>query len=60
MMPSRFKWHHGMRLIATLILLDQMVGPLSSLPDDPAIVIGAIGMLMAPVPAERAVEKEAK
>lgn len=49
-----------MRLIAMLILLDQMVGPLSSLPDDPAIVIGAIGMLMAPVPAERAVEKEAK
>lgn len=49
----RTQWHQWGRLVAALILLDQWVGPLGSIPSSEAIIVVALGALFAPVPVER-------
>jgi hypothetical protein len=39
--------------MAALILLDQWLGPLGSIPSSEAVVVVALGALFAPVPVER-------
>lgn len=51
------RWHHWGRIVASLVLLDQTLGPVTSLPDSEAIVVLALGALFAPVPTERRREK---
>lgn len=47
------KWHQWARIVALMVLLDQMLGPISNLPSDATIIVVALGALFAPVPAER-------
>lgn len=47
------RWHQWARLIAGVVLADQMLGPLTSLPSSEAIVVACIGALFAPVPVEK-------
>lgn len=47
------KWHQTARLVAFLILIDQAVGPVTHLPPSEGIVVVALGVLFAPVPAEK-------
>lgn len=49
----RPRWHHYARFIATLVLADQMIGPLTNIPSSEAIVVVALGAIFAPVPVER-------
>lgn len=51
------KWHQSMRFVAILVLMDQVVGPLSHLPPSEAIVVVALGVLFAPVPSEKPTHK---
>lgn len=49
----RLRWTGWARLVAGLVLLDQAIGPITHLPSAEGIVIVCIGVLFAPVPAER-------
>lgn len=51
------RWHHWGRIVASLVLLDQALGPITAMPDSEAVVVLALGALFAPVPTERRREK---
>lgn len=53
----RMRWHHWGRIVASLVLLDQALGPITAMPDSEAVVVLALGALFAPVPTERRREK---
>jgi hypothetical protein len=53
----RWRWHELVRLIAGLLLLDQLLGAPSGAPSSEAIIVACIGALFAPVPTERRAEK---
>lgn len=47
-------WHQSVRLVAALVLVDQALGPITHIPSSEGIVIVALGVLFAPIPAEKA------
>lgn len=47
------RWHQSARFLAALVLLDQAVGPLTTIPSSEAIVVVALGALFAPIPIEK-------
>jgi hypothetical protein len=49
----RIHWHQWGRLIAAMTLLDQALGPVSSIPSSEAIIVACIGALFAPIPVSR-------
>lgn len=49
----RIRWHQNARLLAALVLLDQAIGPLSTIPSSEAVVVVALGALFAPIPTEK-------
>ena len=52
------KWHQFARLLAALVLLDQWIGPLGSIPSSEAIVVVCLGAIFAPVASSRKREDE--
>lgn len=49
----RPQWHHFVRLLALLEFMDQLAGPITSMPSSEGIAIACLGALFAPLPKER-------
>jgi hypothetical protein len=52
----KLRWHQWARIVALLVLFDQLSVPPQLLAQDTAIVVVALGALFAPVPAEKATQ----
>lgn len=48
-----FRWHQWARVIAAMVLADQALGPITSIPSSEAIIVACIGALFAPIPTEK-------
>ncbi len=46
-------WHYFVRAVALLEFIDQLLGPISSMPSSEGIAIACLGALFAPLPKER-------
>jgi hypothetical protein len=49
----RLRWHQYARIVAVTVLLDQALGPVTSIPQSEGVVLACIAALFAPVPAEK-------